>query len=108
VTSGYIWAVILGMGVANYVVRFAPMAVLARIELPKPLLRFLSFIPVTVMSALTVGEVLRPDGRWLPLQSNPYLFAAIPTAFVYYKWRSFLGTTVAGILFLLAFQMLVG
>lgn len=107
-SSGYIWAVIVGMGVANYVVRFLPMALLSRLELPKPLLRFLSFIPVTVMSALTVGEVLRPDGRWLPPAANPYLLAALPTAFVYYKWRSFLGTTVAGILFFLVFRALVG
>lgn len=107
-SDGYIWAVIVGMGVANYAVRFLPMALLSRLELPKPLLRFLSFIPVTVMSALTVGEVLRPDGHWLAPTSNPYLFAAIPTAFVYYKWRSFLGTTVAGILFFLVFRALVG
>lgn len=106
--SEYVWAVIIGMAIANYAVRFMPMALLSRIELPKPLLRFLSFIPVTVMSALTVGEILRPDGRWLAPLSNPYLFAAIPTAFVYYKWRSFLGTTVAGILFFLVFRTLVG
>ncbi len=107
-SSGYVWAVIVGMAVANYAVRFLPMALLSRLELPKPLLRFLSFIPVTVMSALTVGEVLRPDGHWLAPIQNPYLFAAIPTALVYYKWRSFLGTTVAGILFFLAFRALVG
>jgi branched-subunit amino acid transport protein len=106
--SGYVWAVIIGMAAANYAVRFLPMALLSRIELPKPLLRFLSFIPVTVMSALTVGEILRPDGRWLTPLANPYLFAAIPTAFVYYKWRSFLGTTLAGILFFLVFRALVG
>ncbi len=96
------------MGIANYAVRFLPMALLSRLELPRPLLRFLSFIPVTVMSALTVGEILRPDGQWLVPTSNPYLFAAIPTAFVYYKWRSFLGTTVAGIGFFLVFRALVG
>jgi branched-subunit amino acid transport protein len=102
-SSGYVWAVIIGMAVANYAVRFVPMALLS-----KPLLRFLSFIPVTVMSALTVGEILRPDGRWLSPVANPYLFAALPTAFVYYKWRSFLGTTVAGIAFFLVFRALVG
>jgi len=108
VNDRYIWAVIVGMGLANYAVRFLPMALLARLKLPEPILRFLRFIPVTVMSALVVGEVLRPDGTWIAPASNPYLFAAVPTAFVYYKWRSFLGTTLAGILFFLAFQTLLG
>jgi branched-subunit amino acid transport protein len=96
------------MAAANYAVRFVPMALFARLEFPKPLQRWLSFIPVSVMAALVVGEVLRPDGAWLAPLENPYLFAAIPTAFVYYKWRSFLGATVAGVLFYLAFRTLLG
>lgn len=96
------------MGLANYTVRFIPMALMARLEFPKTVQRWLSFIPVSVMAALVVGEVLRPDGKWLPPLENPYLFAALPTAFVYYKWRNFLGTTVVGILFYLAFKALLG
>lgn len=106
--SGYVWAAVLGMGLTNYAVRFIPMALLARLELPRTVQRWLSFIPVSVMAALVVGEVLRPDGQWLPPLQNPYLFAVIPTALVYHKWRSFLGTTVAGILFYLAFRGILG
>jgi len=107
-TDTYIWAVVLGMALANYAVRFVPMALLARMELPRVVERWLSFIPVSVMAALVVGEVLRPDGHWLHPLENPYLFAAIPTALVYYKSRSFLGTTVVGILLFLAFRALLG
>lgn len=106
--STYVWAVVIGMALANYAVRFVPVALLARLELPRVVQRWLSFIPVSVMAALVVGEVLRPDGRWLPPLENPYLFAALPTAWAYYKWRSFLGTTVVGILFYLAFRTLLG
>jgi len=107
-SSGYVWAVIIGMAVTNYLVRFVPMSLLARFELPPVVQRWLSFIPVAVMASLVVGEVLRPDGQWLTPLQNPYLFAAIPTAVVYYKWRSFLGTTVVGILLYLAFRALLG
>ncbi|MDZ4655569.1 MAG: AzlD domain-containing protein [Coriobacteriia bacterium] len=106
--SSYVWVVVIGMGLANYAVRLVPMALLARLELPKTVQRWLSFIPVSVMAALLVGEVLRPGGHWLPPLQNPYLFAALPTAFVYYKWRNFLGTTVVGVLFYLAFRTLLG
>ncbi|MCE5191618.1 MAG: AzlD domain-containing protein [Actinomycetia bacterium] len=106
--SAYVWTVIVGMGVANYALRFVPVAMLSRLRLPRPVQRWLSFVPVSVMSALVVGEVLRPDGRWLPPLQNPYLFAALPTGLVYYKWHSFLGTTIAGIIFFLVFRALLG
>ncbi|MDI6900149.1 MAG: AzlD domain-containing protein [Anaerosomatales bacterium] len=107
-TDGYIWAVVIGMAVANFAVRIVPVAVLSRLRLPRPVERWLSYIPVSVMAALVVGEVLRPGGDWRSLADNPYLLAAIPTALIYHRWRSFLGATVAGVLFFLAFRALLG
>ena len=107
-TDGYIWAVIVGMAVANYTLRAVPVLLLSRVQLPKQIHRFLSFIPVSVMAALLVGEVLRPDGQWLAPLANPFLLASFPTALVYHTTRSFLGTTVAGVLFFLVFRALVG
>lgn len=104
----YIWTIIIGMGVANFTLRFVPLAVVSRIRLPRPLTRWLDYIPVSVMAALVVGEVLKPSGVWLSPWHNPYLMAAVPTALVYHKWRSFLGTTVAGVCFFLVFRAIVG
>jgi len=107
-SSTHIWGVIIAMGLANYATRFIPMALLSRVKLPEPLQRWLSFIPVTVMAALVVSEVLLPGGRFESPLHNPYLAAALPTALIYYKWRSFLGTTVAGILLFLVFRAALG
>lgn len=107
-THAYIWAVIGAMALANYVVRFLPIAIVSRLELPAPIRRWLSFVPVAVMAALVAGEVLRPGGKAVVPWTNPYLFAAIPTGLVFYKTRSFLGATLAGILFFLAFRALLG
>lgn len=89
-------AVIAGMAATNFAIRFAPITLLSRFDLPAPLLRWLSFIPVSVMGALVASEVMYPGGRWIPPQSNPGFFAAILTAVVYHRWRSFLGATVCG------------
>ncbi len=93
----YVWAVIIGMGIANFTVRFMPIAVVSRLQLPAPVMRWLSFIPISVMGALVASEVFLPDGEPMPLLSNPYLLAAIPTALVYKRTRSFLGSVVVGI-----------
>ena len=94
----FIWTIIIGMAVVNFAVRFTPIAIVSRIDLPDPLMRWLSFIPISVMGALVAGEVFRPGGETLPPLTNPYLIAAIPTALVYYKTRSLLGSVIVGVI----------
>ena len=91
-----IWAVIVGMALLNFAVRFAPMAIVSRINLPAPVARWLSFVPIAVMGALVSSEVLRPDGSWANPVTGPNVYAAIVTALVFRFTRSFLGATVAG------------
>ena len=92
-----IWGIVVGMAVLNYAVRFPPIAIVSRLELPAPLLRWLSFVPISVMGALVAGEVLRPVGTATasPLTS-PSVYAALITGVVFRFTKSFLGATVAG------------
>jgi len=96
ITQLTIWAVIVGMALLNFAVRFPPMAIVSRIELPAPVARWLSFVPIAVMGALVASEVLRPDGAWVNPVTGPNVYAAIITALVFRFTRSFLGATVAG------------
>ena len=96
VSEATIWIVIVGMAVLNYAVRFIPLAVVSRIDLPKPVARWLTFVPIAVMGALVASEVLKPGGTWANPLTGPSLYAAIITALVFRFTRSFLGATVAG------------
>lgn len=107
-SHAYIWAAIAGMAVTTYLLRALPITVLSRLHIPRPVERWLSYVPVSVMAALVAGEVFRPNDRWLPLAHNPYLLAALPTGAVYYFTRSLLGATLAGIVCFLAFRALLG
>jgi len=91
-----IWAVVIGMGVINFALRFPPIAVFSRTRIPAPLMRWLSFVPISVMGSLVALEVLRPAGQWSNPLTSPYLWAAVVTGFVFRFTRSFLGATVAG------------
>ena len=91
-----IWTVVVGMAVLNFAVRFVPISIVSRIELPAPIARWLSFVPISVMGALVASEVLRPDQSWGNPLTGPHLYAAIITALVFRFTRSFIGATVAG------------
>jgi branched-subunit amino acid transport protein len=107
-TSGYIWTAVIAMAVSTFALRALPITVLSRMRIPRPVERWLSFVPVSVMAALVAGEVVRPDGRWLPPLHNPYLLAALPTGLVYWWTKSLLGATLAGVACFLAFRALLG
>lgn len=95
-SSTTIWAVIVGMAVVNFALRFAPLALLSRLELPSPVMRWLSFIPISVMGALVASEVLMPGGKWIAPTDNAGILAAGLTMIVFRYTRSFLGSTLAG------------
>ena len=94
--STQVVAVIVGMAVINFALRFVPLALLSRMTLPQPVLRWLSFIPISVMGALVANEVLRPGGSWQAPATNASLYASVITMLVFRFTRSFLGATIAG------------
>lgn len=107
ITQAAIWAVIIGMTVSNFVVRFVPIAIVSRVKIPAPIMRWLDFVPVSVMGALVAGEVLRPGGVWSNPFTGPSLYAAIVTGLIFRSTRSFLGATVAGMASFVALQHLL-
>ena len=107
VSHSTIVAVIAGMAVANFAVRFVPMAVFSRLELPAPVMRWLSFVPISVMGALVATEVLRPGGEWQPPLTNPSVYAALVAALAFRYTRSFLGSTLAGVVSFVALNSLM-
>ncbi len=91
-----IWGLVIGMAAINFAERFVPIALVSRMNLPRPVLRWLSYVPISVMGSLFATQVLMPGGELVPPWSSPWFWAAVLTGAVYYKTRSFLGATLAG------------
>lgn len=100
-------ALIAGMALSNFLQRFLPMAVFSRMEMPKPFLRWLSFVPIAVMGSLVATQVLRPGDVWQPPLTNPGMYAAVLTAVAFRFSRSFLGATLIGIVSFVALRALL-
>jgi branched-subunit amino acid transport protein len=91
-----ILAIIAGMAVVTYLPRMLPLVLLGRIQLPPLLLRWLKFVPVSVLAALLARELLVQGGRLALPPAHPQLLAAIPAFVVAFKTRSLMGTVLAG------------
>ena len=92
-----IWIIIIGMAVINYSYRLIPLITLSRVKINPFFKRWLSFIPVSVMASIVLSEIFIKDEKLLSPMSIPYLVAAIPTGFVFFKTRSYVTSIIFGI-----------
>ncbi|MDN4067811.1 AzlD domain-containing protein [Paenibacillus vini] len=90
-----VFLIIIGSALVTFLPRVLPLMVLSRMELPEWGIRWLNYVPISVMAALVGQELLLQDGQF-SLMNNIELLAAIPTVFVAMKTKSLLGTVVAG------------
>jgi len=87
---------IVGMTLVTYIPRVAPVLALASRSLPEPLVRWLSFVPTAVLSAMLFPSLLLRDGSFDLSPQNFFLWAAIPAFILAVKTKSFFGTVALG------------
>lgn len=95
--------IIIGSALVTFLPRVLPLMVLSRIELPEWGIRWLNYVPISVMAAL-VGQELLVQDRQFHLLNNVELLAAIPTVLVAMRTKSLLGTVVAGLVSIMALR----
>lgn len=95
--------IIFGSALVTFLPRVLPLMVLSRVELPEWAIRWLNYVPISVMAALVGQELFVQGGRFF-LLNNVELLAAIPTVLVAMKTRSLLGTVVTGMISIMALR----
>lgn len=85
-----------GVFAVTYFSRSLPLLALKTEMLSETLRRWLSFVPVTILSALVGPDLLVRDNVLSLGPDNIFLVAAIPTLLVSWKTKSFFGTIAVG------------
>ena len=98
---------ILGMALVTYLPRLLPAWLLRGKKLPPFLAAWLRYIPAAVLAALLLPELLVEGGELNLAWNNLYLWAALPSALVAWKWKSLFGTVLTGMA-LVALARLLG
>ena len=91
-----IFFTIMGMMAVTYIPRALPLVALARRTLPERLIRWLGFIPVAVLAAMLVPSLVIANDHLDFSWNNIFLWAALPTFFICWKTKSFVGAVVTG------------
>ena len=100
------FATVVGMGLVTYLVRLAPIALFTRLKLPTWAHQTMRYVPVTVLTAIIIPELLRPAGQIDVSLGNARLLAGLVGILVAWRTRNVLLTVVAGMGVLWALQAL--
>lgn len=91
-----VWLIFLVLGALTFLTRFVFIALWGRLRLPAWVQRALNFVPVAVLSAIILPELMLNEGHLNLALDNPRLLAGAAAVLVAYRTRSILLTILAG------------
>lgn len=98
---------IAGMALVTFGVRYPTLAFIGRLPLPPLVIRALRYVPVAVLTAITVPAVLMPEGEIALTLSNAHLIGGVVAALIAWRTRNLLLTIVVGMAVFLLWRAVV-
>ncbi len=103
-----LWLVMLCLGLLTFGLRLSFVLLLERWQPPELITRALRFVPVAVLTAIFIPEILLSDGSFTLLPLNPRLIAGVAAILIAWKTKSALWTISAGmVIFWLASWLII-
>ncbi len=99
---------IAGMTAVTFSVRYIPLVLVGRVELPRRVFRALRFVPVAVLTAIIVPAALMPDGVIDIRLNNAYLYGSLVAILIALRTQNLLYTIAGGMAVFLLWRALVG
>jgi len=88
---------IIGMMLVTAPVRILPLVMLSQRKLPSILERWLSYVPVAVLSAMLFPSIFMPENTLNLQLDNLYFWAALPAVLVAWKTRTLFPPVLTGV-----------
>jgi branched-subunit amino acid transport protein len=102
-----LWLTILACGIVTFLMRMSFIAIHGRVTMPLWFTRALTFVPVAVLSAMTLPEILIQNNAVNFALRNPKFLAAILAVIVAWRTRNVLATIAVGMAVLWTIQYVV-
>ena len=96
-STNYIILTILGCAIVTWLSRIVPFILLKKFDLPKPIVEYLSFVPIVIMSALWFNSLFVQRIGEFPEINYENLLASLPTVLSAVISKSLLVIVVVGI-----------
>ena len=91
-----IWAIMIVTGFATFLTRFSMFSGLIHRALPPALDRYLTYVPIAVLSAIIAASVFISTETQMPTVWNTRVLAAVLAMAVAFRTKSVIATLIAG------------
>jgi branched-subunit amino acid transport protein len=91
-----IWLVMIVLGLLTFATRLSFVLLLGKWQPPDIVRRGLRYVPVAVLTAIFIPEILLKDGSFTLSPANPRLIAGILAILVAWKTKNALWTIATG------------
>lgn len=99
---------IAGMVAVTFGVRYIPLLIMGRLNLPTRVMNGLRYVPVAVLTAITVPAMIMPQGTVNIQFANAYLYGGIAGVIIAWRTRNLLYTIVGSMVVFLLWRVLAG
>lgn len=96
-STTYLFLIILGMFTVTFGIRFCLFAKASKVNMPSWIEGALSFVPISVLSAIIVPMIFIPNGAFELHFNNPWLIGALAAFITGLVWQKQLLTIVVGV-----------
>ena len=96
-TSWHMFILIVLCGIVTLIIRVVPFLMISRIQLSETVIKWLSFIPITLFTALILDGIIEQQEGVAGYTLNiPFVLVTIPTVLLHFT-RSLTTTILVGI-----------
>ncbi|MGX4764818.1 AzlD domain-containing protein [Bacillus mojavensis] len=104
--NAYILTVIIGCALVTMIPRVIPFLVVRNISLPEPVLKWLSYVPVCILTALVVKDCMIQSNDSLTLNWQVTV-VLVPTLLIAMKTKSLSMTVISGVVLMAGLRLWV-
>ena len=97
-SNSYYLLILLGCTLVTWIPRILPFVLTKAITLPPILEKFLSYLPMTILTALLLQSLLNFQAGHFPTLRFPEVFACIPALIVGYRTNDLMKIVLTGVL----------
>lgn len=103
----YTLLTILGCALVTLIPRILPFLLVRKMKLPEFLLRYLSYVPLAILTALFVQSLLQKEaGQFPSIKLLPFL-ASLPTILTAILTKSLIAIVIIGVLSMALLRLLI-
>lgn len=107
-SNTYIFLTILGCALVTWIPRVFPFFLSKRVDFPAWFTRFLSYIPICVLTALLFQSILKTQATGFPTIKTIEAISCIPTFLVAIRTKDLMKTVIVGVLTIALLRIFLG